>query len=385
MRQASAILRGHLVLFLMLLITAAAVAPWPGIAAAEQRFDEQLIFEKGRVPKIVVTTHDVVLAFGLAGSELRRSEDGGNTWSDIIAVTKGKRGNVVVDENTGDVLDVLTNDGELARSSDDGKTWKRETITMLPNLLGHGLPEHMPADGGASESGITLKYGEHKGRLILPVRISPPDGSNSQENWPCHYNAAVYSDDGGKTWQVSGPVQSGTGEGTLTEFSDGSLYYNSRSHMSIDNYRRIAMSYTGGKMWVDWRVDLTLQEPGEPFYFEYGSKPSYGCNAGLLRLPLEMTDGHDVLLFSTPDNPGGKRIRMTVWASFDRGQTWPVKRLVYPETTGYSSLAVDSKGTIYLLYEHGTRGDSVRNIHLARFNMEWLLDGRDWKQLIKNP
>ncbi len=65
-------------------------------------------------------------------------------------------------------------------------------------------------------------------------------------------------------------------------------------------------------MWVDWRVCDELREVGEPFYFKYGTKPSYGCNAGLVRLPLEATGGKDVLVFSTPDNPGKERIRMIV-------------------------------------------------------------------------
>jgi len=102
------------------------------------------------------------------------------------------------------------------------------------------------------------------------------------------------SEDGGKTWQTSGPVQSGTGEGTLAELSDGSIYYNSRSHMSVDHRRRIAWSYDGGAMFVDWRVAEHLFEVGEPFYFKYGTRPSYGCNAGLVRMPLEATGGKDV-------------------------------------------------------------------------------------------
>jgi hypothetical protein len=117
-----------------------------------------------------------------------------------------------------------------------------------------------------------------------------------------------------------------------------------------------------------------IQQVGQPHYFKYGRKPSYGINAGLVRLPLETTDGRDVLLFCMPDTNGGGRERMTVWASFDRGETWPVKRLVYPGLSAYSSLAAGSDGTVYLLFE---RGEKKLYEHLAvvRFNLPWVLQG----------
>ena len=228
---------------------------------------------------------------------------------------------------------------------------------------------------------MTLRHGKHKGRLLMPARIQPPHGSNDQEWWPYNYNTAIYSDDGGKTWQTSGPVQSGTGEGTLAELSDGRVYYNSRCHMAVDHRRRIAWSHDGGHMWTDWEVSEDLFEVGQPFYFKYGTKPSYGCNAGLVRVPLEATGGKDVLLFSTPDDPGGTRIKMTVWASFDRGESWPVKRLVFKSHSAYSSLAAGKDGTVYLLFERGAKKLYDR-IAVARFNLPWLVGDRDWRQFL---
>jgi hypothetical protein len=44
--------------------------------------------------------------------------------------------------------------------------------------------------------------------------------------------------------------------------SNGNIYYNSRSHMSVDHCRRIAWSYDGGHMWTDWEVsNLTVYWP----------------------------------------------------------------------------------------------------------------------------
>jgi len=210
-----------------------------------------------------------------------------------------------------------------------------------------------------------------------------PKGTNDQEWWPYHYNTAIYSDDGGNTWQTSYPVQSGTGEGTLAELSNGDIYYNSRSHLSVDHRRRIAWSYDGGNMFTDWQVSEHLYEIGQPHYFKYGRKPSYGCNAGLAPLPLEATGGKDVLLFSTPDNPGGARVGMTVWASFDGAKTWSVKRLVYEGLSAYSSLTAGKDGKIYLLFERG-KEKLYESVAVACFNLEWLTEGQDWQRFFKD-
>jgi len=345
-------------------------------------FEMQELFESVRIPQIIVARDGTVLAFAKSCRLICRSEDHGKTWSTVREVGPDATGSAIVDNNTGDVL-VVCGRGYLYRSQDHGKAWKKEDIVIKPNDVGHGTPDGVPVDPGASESGITLTAGKHKGRLLMPARIQPPKGTNAQDYWPYNYNTAIYSDDGGRTWQTSGPVQSGTGEGTLAELSDGRIYYNSRCHMAVDHRRRIAWSHDGGNMWTDWQVSDYLYEVGEPFYFKYGTKPSYGCNAGLVRIPPEATGGRDVLLFSTPDNPGGDRLNMTVWASFDGAKTWPIKRLVYGGPSAYSSLAADRNGTVYLLFENGAK-KLYERISVARFNLDWLAGEKDRRDFLKD-
>ncbi len=359
------------VLWALAVLMVAAVAS----AGEAPLFEMQDLYEDTRIPNITVAVDGTVMAFGNSGRTLRRSGDGGKTWGEPVRVGEGANGSAVVDAGTGDVLVVSPKASALWRSVDHGKTWAKEAIEVKPNAVGLGVAGHAPASTTCSESGVTLRYGAHKGRLLMPARIQPPEGGNDQEYWPYNYNTAIYSDDHGKTWQLSGPLAGGTGEGTLAEVSSGDIYYNSRSHMAIDHRRRIAWSYDGGHMWTDWRVCDVLREVGEPSYFKYGTKPSYGCNAGLVHLPLSATGGRDVLLFCTPDNPGGTRVRMTVWASFDRGETWPVKRLVFEGPSAYSSLAAAEDGTVYLLFERGEKKLYDR-MAVARFNLAWLTEGR---------
>ena len=165
-----------------------------------------------------------------------------------------------------------------------------------------------------------------------------------------------------------------TGEGAVAELSDGQIYYNSRSHMSVDHKRRIAWSFDGGSRYVDWSASDELYEIGEPFYFKYGSKPAYGCKAGLVRMPDGTADARDILLYSMPDWKGGWRYQMTVWASFNGASTWPVKRLIDAGFSAYSSLAADKDGNIYLLYEGGDK-KLYDEINVAVFNLQWLSDG----------
>lgn len=337
---------------------------------------KQDLFESIRIPNIVVAADGSVLAFAESGKLVRRSEDAGDTWGPAQEVGPDAGGSAIVDQTNGEVMVVQSRDGHLWRSRDHGKQWQREEITISPNAIGHGSPDTVPFQTTASESGITLKFGEHHGRLLMPGRIQPPAGSNDQEYWPYNYNTAIYSDDGGKTWQVSAPVQSGTGEGTLAELSSGDIYYNSRCHMATDHRRRIAWSYDGGQMWTDWQVSDHLYEIGQPHYFKYGRKPSYGCNAGLVRMPSEGTGGREVLLYSAPDDPGGTRFKMTVWASFDGAKTWPVKRLIHEGHSAYSSVTADRDGNIFLLFESG-KDELYDRIAVARFTLDWLTEGQD--------
>jgi sialidase-1 len=347
------------------LTTTAAPAP------TTPEFTTRELFRNSRFPNLVITPNGSLLAFCAQNQPLsvRRSEDGGEVWSQPIPVSESPAimGAAVADETTGDVLvfdHFLTHRG-MFRSRDDGRTWQREDVTIRPDRLGGVGVTH------GAEAGITLRSAGHKGRLLLPARVFGPENSNDQAWWPYHYNTAIYSDDRGRSWQTSHPFPVlGTGEGALVELADGSIYYNSRCHMANDAHRRIAWSHDGGATWINPTTSPELPD---------GMRATrYGCMAGLTRLPLEH---QDILLYSNLDSDQGHdlwagRRNITVWLSPDGGRSWPVKRLVYDGPSAYSSLAAGRPGTptegwIYLLYEGGPRGQHT-DIYIARFNRPWL-------------
>ncbi len=358
---------------------------WNQQSSIEKYIGEPVfIMEKlfdGRGGRSIITAHDgTVLAFD--GKHLRSSDDGGTTWAGPRDIGHDASGtNVVLNELTGEIL-VVSPNGYMWKSSDNGQTFKREDIEILPDGFGFGLPDNVPLILWAMQSGITLMHGENKGRLIMPARILGPANSNDAVWRAYHYSTAIYSDDGGKTWLISKPFPVlGTGEAALAEISDGRILYNSREHMSKGN-RFIAWSHDGGDTWLDaYRCDYLPDGPR-------GS--SYGCMGGLIRLPI---DGYDILVYSNLDSDRGEmpeitgdtietdRERITVWASFDGGKTWPLKRLVFDGPSAYSNLGIGrsdslSEGRIYLLFEGGP-DHMYSGVKVAVFNLGWLLNGRD--------
>jgi len=339
--------------------------PFLGEAGLELRG----LFGHERFPNIVVTLAGTLLAtWGSDGVCVRRSEDGGETWCEeiVIAPFGIHGGGTTVDEATGQIL-VFVESGhppasiQIFGSRDDGKTWQPQAFTLHPDSAGNLPSMHM------NEHGISLRHGEHAGRLVRPARWYA--GNNDRALWPEHYTNAIFSDDGGSTWQTSDPFpENGTGEATLAELSDGRIYYNSRVHWEArpsNTRRRSAWSHDGARTWTGWQIVEILPDGHQ--------HRSYGCMGGLIRLPVA---GQDILVFSNIDTERSRRERATVWASFDGGASWPVKRLVYDGPSAYSSLAAGRPGTpsegwIYLHFEGGPGGGST----VARFRLSWLLAG----------
>ncbi|MBE0673755.1 MAG: exo-alpha-sialidase [Bacteroidales bacterium] len=349
--------------------------------SGDQFFITRQLWE-GRGGTSIVVAHDgTVIAFHGRNDMFRVSDDGGVTWHSEKSMQGDVRnGNAKIDEITGDILFLNPGEkglGSMMISRDNGRSWVMEEIKISPD--GFGLYPHSV---GSMQPGITLMSEQYMGRLIMPGRIYGPQDSNDLEWRSYHYSTALYSDDRGKTWKTSKPFPVlGTGEAALAELSDGSILYNSREHMSPGN-RYLARSYDGGETWIE--PYLSAELPDGP----RGS--SYGCMGGMIRLPV---DGYDILVYSNLDTGAGEmpgrvggsitreREKIALWVSFDGGESWPLKRLVFEGPAGYSNLAAGRTGTasvgkIYLLYEGGHDGRNSA-VQVAVCNLSWILDGKD--------
>ena len=110
---------------------------------------------------------------------------------------------------------------------------------------------------------------------------------------------------------------------------------------------------------------------------------------GIVRYSFAGKGGKNRILFSNPHNlektggtaePGKNRDRknVSVKLSYDEGVTWAVNKTVEAGWSAYSDIAVTKAGTILCFYGSGAKpGFAGDALTLARFNLEWLTDGRD--------
>ena len=348
------------------------IAVWSGTS---EKFEVQKIFDSERFPNAITSMDGTILAtWGRTSLQVRRSEDGGATWGDVVTVGRGiQAGGAIVDETSGDILVFVEDEHPPApltvyRSKDSGKTWRAQETVIHPDSRGNVPSMSM------NEHGITLRHGRYKGRLLRPARWYGKRNKPAK-HYPTHYTSAIYSDDHGKTWQTSEPFpEFGTGEAAVAELADGTIYYNTRRHWAPEGKdprrRWHAWSRDGGKSWQDVSICAVLPDGAQD--------RDYGLMGGLVRLPVE---GKDILLFSNIISQKG-RTNGHVWASFDGGNTWPLKKLIDKGSFGYSSMTAGRNGTpsegmIYLLYE------SDGGSKIATFNLRWLLGGKDLSKFLK--
>ncbi len=387
---------------LKILLCAILVLSGPGLASEPAReggvelfmgaadFEVHKLFEGERNPNIVVALDGTVVAswgevennfaLGKKGIRVRRSADGGRTWGPLITVAKPcwHGGGLTVDERSGDIMAFAEAkyppaEKWIFRSRDHGRSWQRvKKAVIKPDKHGNVPDMHF------AEHGITLRHGRHAGRLLRAARWY--GGGDNRANLPRMYNTAIYSDDGGTTWNTSAPFpELGTGEGAVAELSDGRIYYNSRRHADPEGSK-----YNPALRWEAWSEDggLTWKNAAMCRILPDGARksigPGSGCFAGLVRLPIK---GRDVLLYSNCDSATEERRDVTVWVSFDGAGTWPIKRRVWDGPSAYSSLnagrpGTSSAGWIYLLLEAG-KSHRYEDGYLARFNLSWLLEGEE--------
>lgn len=336
-----------------------------------------------RIPSLIVTRQGSLLAFSEGRKNnrrdhgdidllIRRSTDGGQTWSDqrIVYEEGGTEeitiGNPcpVVDRETGTIWLPFCRDNRdvlVTKSTDDGVTWS-DPVDITADVK---KPDWTWVATGPG-IGIQLDQGPYKGRLLIPSDHGVGGGEEGDER--VQYSYVFYSDDHGETWQRGGSVAPHTDECQLVQTGDGNLLINMRNYWGRQggrpdrgSMRALATSQDGGATWSELSFDPTLIEPI--------------CQASLIRHVGHATagDSPSALLFSNPASKTA-RVDLTVRLSYDSGKTWPVSRLLNPGRSAYSNLAILPDGTIGCLYERG-KSIPYETITFARFTMDWLKGG----------
>lgn len=395
---------------------AAIAAAAAQLSFAVASFTRANLFEAGdagrklyRIPGIVVTHRGTILAYAEGrrntGSDwdtidivLRRSTDGGATFSAARAIGQVagaiERSPVAIERKQGKPTDVTYNNPVAIadrggavhflfcveymrvfymRSDDDGQTFS--TPVEITAALDSFRPAYnWRAVATGPGHGIQLK----NGRLLVPIWLGL--GTKGNGHGPAS-SSTIYSDDHGSTWhrgEIAVPDTAdfpSPNETNAVQLADGRVMLNVRT--AGKNYRTIVVSPDGATRWSHPRLQQDLPDPI--------------CFASLERLSTRKSGGRNRLLFSNPDNltrqdgkdqPSKDRKNLTVRVSYDEGATWSVKKVLEPGIAGYSDLAVMPDGAILCFFESGSiappNGTQTRVLALARFNLEWLTDGKDF-------
>ena len=343
------------------------------------------VYHTYRIPALVVTTRGTLVAIcegrkhthhdvGVIDLLVRRSEDGGRTWSDtaVIATEDGQTcGNPapIVDRDTGAIWLPFCKNPAFEDSESRGHKWRYDRPVWLTHSADDGrtwaapveITEHVKDPlwtwySTGPVHGIQLA----SGRLIASCTHRLRGSGRDDDQDRSRYSHVIYSDDHGARWHAGGSVpQEGTNECAALQTTSGALYLTCRDQGG-GGRRYAAWSYDQGASFAEVRPDETLIEPR--------------CEASIVRLTDSRRHDRDRVLFANPASR--TRDTLTVRLSYDECRSWPIAKVLEPGIAAYSDLAVSANLNIFCLYERGTASPYER-LTLARFDLPWLTADAD--------
>lgn len=328
---------------------------------------DQILFQKGdagyacfRIPAMVLTQQESVLAFAEARRNgcsdtgdidlvMRRSTDGGKTWSSVMLVRDNGNnvcGNPVpiLDRTNGRIVLVYcenrgkdTESEIIAGTSTEGR--RVFVIYSDTDGLSWSAPVEITSDVKKDDwtwyatgpcHGIQLQSEKYKNRLIVPSNHVKSGTYN-------HFSQILYSDDGGKSWNLGeSTVIPNANESSAAELPDGTVLLNMRNMNQQEKHRLQVRSADGGETLSPM---LHVEQLIEPV-----------CHAKIINYTRngKITN---TLLFSNPHSTVRKN--MTIQISHDAGVSWQPKISVYEGHSAYSDMLVFKNGDVGIVYENG--------------------------------
>jgi sialidase-1 len=335
-----------------------------------------------RIPALVACPNGQLLAFcegrvnggadyGHIHIVMKRSTDGGETWSPLQVVAEFgdlqvcnpapvvdqldpafPQGRIFLFYNTGNNPEgeILKGHGiklcKYKTSEDNGQTW-----SAAVDITAQVHRPRQPAVDAAFDfnedwryyantpgHAIQLQGAIHQGRIFVAANHSAGEPQPAAGHYAAH---GYYSDDHGKTFHLGASVDlPGSNESMAVELSNG-LMMNSRNQRGDIRARIVTLSNDGGATWGKPHFDATLIDPV--------------CQGSILGLGL--ADGKMTLAFCNAADTK-RRDNLTLRISMDEGATWarsfPLAKApegVAGAFAAYSDMAPLDPSHIGILYE----------------------------------
>ncbi|HGP7977964.1 TPA: SIALI-17 repeat-containing surface protein [Streptococcus pneumoniae] len=252
----------------------------------------------------------------------------------------------------------------MSYSDDDGKTWS------APRDITPGLrKDWMKFLGTGPGTGIVLRNGPHKGRILIPVyttnNVSHLNGSQSSR--------VIYSDDHGKTWhageavndnrQVDGQkIHSSTmnnkraqnTESTVVQLNNGDVKLFMRG---LTGDLQVATSKDGG---VTWEKDIKRYPQVKDVYVQMSAIHT-------------MHNGKEYIILSNAGGPNRENGMVHLARVEENGElTWLKHNPIQKGEFAYNSLQELGNGEYGILYEHTEKGQNAYTLSFRKFNWDFL-------------
>ncbi|SNM36362.1 LPXTG-anchored neuraminidase NanA [Streptococcus pneumoniae] len=252
----------------------------------------------------------------------------------------------------------------MSYSDDDGKTWSApQDITPMVKA------DWMKFLGVGPGTGIVLRNGPHKGRILIPVyttnNVSHLNGSQSSR--------VIYSDDHGKTWhageavndnrQVDGQkIHSSTmnnkraqnTESTVVQLNNGDVKLFMRG---LTGDLQVATSKDGG---VTWEKDIKRYPQVKDVYVQMSAIHT-------------MHEGKEYIILSNAGGPNRENGMVHLARVEENGElTWLKHNPIQKGEFAYNSLQELGNGEYGILYEHTEKGQNAYTLSFRKFNWEFL-------------